>query len=226
MPRILILDEPTAVLAPQEVDQLFAALRRLQETGLSVVFITHKLHEVMSITNHITVLRHGQVAGSVATAETTERGAGPDDGRPGDHALGETAGGQIRRRGPLGLQDVHADDNKGVAALRGINARRARRAKSWAWPVSPATDRPNWPRCWTARAGATRARCHGGGPGCHQRRPADHHGGRRGAHPRGSPCQRGRRADRGAEHGAGASGRVRQRAARSTASGCVPTPRR
>ncbi|MCS7038460.1 MAG: ATP-binding cassette domain-containing protein, partial [Caldilineales bacterium] len=48
--RVLILDEPTAVLVPQEVEQLFATLRRLQQEGLSVVFISHKLHEVMRIT--------------------------------------------------------------------------------------------------------------------------------------------------------------------------------
>ena len=69
--RVLILDEPTAVLAPQEADQLFASLKQLQAQGLSVIFISHKLHEVAAITDRVTVLRHGEVVGSVATADTT-----------------------------------------------------------------------------------------------------------------------------------------------------------
>ena len=69
--RVLILDEPTAVLVPQEVDQLFEGLRRLRADGLSVVFISHKLREVMSITDRVTVLRGGQLAGSVQTRDTT-----------------------------------------------------------------------------------------------------------------------------------------------------------
>ena len=71
--RVLILDEPTAVLAPTEVDALFTTLRRLRDAGMAVVFISHKLDEVLAITERVTVLRRGQVAGSVATAETDER---------------------------------------------------------------------------------------------------------------------------------------------------------
>jgi ABC-type uncharacterized transport system ATPase subunit len=71
--RVLILDEPTAVLVPQEVDALFATIRRLQHGGLSVIFISHKLNEVMAISDRITVLRQGAVVGSVARAETDER---------------------------------------------------------------------------------------------------------------------------------------------------------
>ncbi|MEM7131770.1 MAG: ABC transporter ATP-binding protein [Chloroflexota bacterium] len=70
--QVLILDEPTAVLAPQEADRLFETLRGLQTQGLSVIFISHKLYEVMAITDQITVLRSGEVAGSVTTAETTQ----------------------------------------------------------------------------------------------------------------------------------------------------------
>ena len=69
--RILILDEPTAVLTPQEADQLFANLRHLQQEGLSVIFISHKLHEVLSITDRITVLRNGRVVTTAYTAETS-----------------------------------------------------------------------------------------------------------------------------------------------------------
>lgn len=68
--RILILDEPTAVLTPQESEALFETLRRAVATGLSVIFISHKLHEVMSLSSRVLVLRHGRLVGAVATAET------------------------------------------------------------------------------------------------------------------------------------------------------------
>jgi simple sugar transport system ATP-binding protein len=68
--RILILDEPTAVLTPQETDALFVTLRQMVARGLSVIFISHKLHEVMAIANRVVVLRHGRVVGAVDTADT------------------------------------------------------------------------------------------------------------------------------------------------------------
>ncbi|BAQ70351.1 ABC transporter ATP-binding protein [Rhodovulum sulfidophilum] len=68
--RVLILDEPTAVLTPQETDALLATLRKAVARGLSVIFISHKLHEVMAAADRVIVLRHGRVAGEVATAET------------------------------------------------------------------------------------------------------------------------------------------------------------
>jgi len=68
--RILILDEPTAVLTPQETEGLFVTLRKMVAKGLSVVFISHKLHEVMAISSRVVVLRHGKLAGEVATAQT------------------------------------------------------------------------------------------------------------------------------------------------------------
>ena len=68
--RILILDEPTAVLTPQEAEALFATLRKATALGLSVIFISHKLHEVMAIADRCVVLRHGRVVGEVATQAT------------------------------------------------------------------------------------------------------------------------------------------------------------
>ena len=68
--KILILDEPTAVLTPQEADALFATLRRATALGLSVIFISHKLHEVMAIADRCLVLRHGRVVGEVDTHAT------------------------------------------------------------------------------------------------------------------------------------------------------------
>ncbi len=67
--RVLVLDEPTAVLTPQEADSLFAALGRMVEgQGLAVIFISHKLHEVLAFSDRIAVLRHGRKVGEMATA--------------------------------------------------------------------------------------------------------------------------------------------------------------
>ncbi len=68
--RILILDEPTAVLTPQEAEALFATLRKATALGLSILFISHKLHEVMAIADRCVVLRHGRVVGEVDTHAT------------------------------------------------------------------------------------------------------------------------------------------------------------
>lgn len=68
--RILILDEPTAVLTPQETTALFETLRKAVALGLSVIFISHKLGEVMAISSRVLVLRHGRLVGAVATADT------------------------------------------------------------------------------------------------------------------------------------------------------------
>lgn len=69
--QILILDEPTALLTPQEVDDLYAILRRLTESGGTVVFITHKLREVAAISERVTVIRRGRTVGTRVTADTT-----------------------------------------------------------------------------------------------------------------------------------------------------------
>ncbi len=69
---ILILDEPTAVLTPQEALELFGILRKLVDEGMSVIFITHKLHEVLEIADRITVLRRGKMVDSVSRTGATE----------------------------------------------------------------------------------------------------------------------------------------------------------
>ena len=71
--RIIILDEPTAVLVPQEVDELFTTLRTMRERGFTFLFISHKLDEVRSIADTITVLRRGTTVGSVGASEVTSR---------------------------------------------------------------------------------------------------------------------------------------------------------
>ncbi len=67
---ILILDEPTAVLTPQETDKLFAILRNMRDAGKAIVIITHKMHEVESLSDRVAVLRKGQYVGQVRTADT------------------------------------------------------------------------------------------------------------------------------------------------------------
>ena len=67
---ILILDEPTAVLTPQETEKLFVVMRNMKQDGKSIVIITHKLHEVMEISDRVAVLRKGQYIGDISTAET------------------------------------------------------------------------------------------------------------------------------------------------------------
>lgn len=72
--EILILDEPTAVLTPQETEELFKVMRRLTERGVSIVFITHKLKEVLEIADRIIIMRRGKVVGTTTPAETNEHG--------------------------------------------------------------------------------------------------------------------------------------------------------
>ena len=67
---ILILDEPTAVLTPQETDKLFAVLRNMRDDGKAVVIITHKMHEVEALSDRVAILRHGQFIGDMPTAKT------------------------------------------------------------------------------------------------------------------------------------------------------------
>ena len=69
---ILILDEPTAVLTPQETEKLFAVLRNMREAGHSIIIITHKLHEVLTLSDRVAVLRRGQYVDTVETAQATE----------------------------------------------------------------------------------------------------------------------------------------------------------
>jgi general nucleoside transport system ATP-binding protein len=70
---LLILDEPTAVLTPPEVDELFPQIRKVADGGTSVLIVTHKMREVMEISRRITVLRHGRVTGQLETAQTSPR---------------------------------------------------------------------------------------------------------------------------------------------------------
>lgn len=71
--KILALDEPTSVLTPIEVEELFKTLRELKKEGITIIFITHKLKEVKEITDRVTVMRRGEVVGTVNTGEVSEK---------------------------------------------------------------------------------------------------------------------------------------------------------
>ena len=118
--RILILDEPTAVLTPQEADALFETLREMASEGRTVVFISHKLHEVKAVADRVTVLRGGRSIATVPAAEATLRSlASLMVGRELDPAAApraRTAGDPV-----LELEDVWADSDRGGSAVRGAS---------------------------------------------------------------------------------------------------------
>lgn len=120
--RVLILDEPTAVLVPQEVEVLFQSLRRLQEKeSLSVIFISHKLYEVMDICDRITVLRDGAHAGTVDKADTNQKGlARMMVGRETFGVTRETT--SIKSDEPLlRIENLSVLNRQGLPALRDIS---------------------------------------------------------------------------------------------------------
>ena len=116
---LLILDEPTAVLTPQEVSELFVTLRQMVKDGHALIFISHKLHEVLDISDRVTVLRDGRVIGTLATAQTT-RGelarmmVGREMGLKPERIQMEQ--GQVR----LALSDLWAKSDRETPALRGV----------------------------------------------------------------------------------------------------------
>lgn len=118
--RVLILDEPTAVLTPQETDGLFAVLRSLAAEGKAIVIVTHKLREVMDVSDRVTVMRAGRVVASMATKATQETElARLMVGR--DVIL--RAKKAAREPGPVVLRivDVRARDDAGYEKLRGVS---------------------------------------------------------------------------------------------------------
>lgn len=118
--RVLIMDEPTAVLVPQEVEALFESLNKLVKQGLSVIFISHKLNEVMAISNRITVLRDGKLAGTVERKDITEKQlakmmVGRETFgivRPPEKPAGEPV---------LTVSDLHLTDERGLQRLKDIS---------------------------------------------------------------------------------------------------------
>src|SRR5215213_11129990 len=118
--RILVLDEPTAVLTPQETVEIFAVLRRLADEGHSIIFISHKLHEVLEIADRITVIRRGKVVGSRVPSATDE-----DDlaalmvGRNVQLVVDR---GESHPAGPtLSITDLKVADDRGQVVVNGVS---------------------------------------------------------------------------------------------------------
>ncbi|TFH07069.1 MAG: ABC transporter ATP-binding protein [Candidatus Atribacteria bacterium] len=117
---ILIMDEPTSVLTPQEVDGLFGTLRTFVEAGLTVIFITHKLDEVMEVSHRVTVLRKGKAVATVDTAASSKAGlARLMVGREVIFRVEKTPP-QLGER-ILHVEDLHARNDRGLPALRGMS---------------------------------------------------------------------------------------------------------
>jgi len=118
--QILILDEPTAVLTPQESDQLIEILHQMANEGKTIIFITHKLHEVMDFSDRVSVLRDGEMVQTLDTSQTTKNElAKLMVGREvlfqfedRDHQAGDVV---------LQIEDVKAISDKGLPALKGVS---------------------------------------------------------------------------------------------------------
>jgi len=118
--EILILDEPTAVLTPQEAEELFEILRRLKKSGKTIIFISHKLNEVMEISDNVTVMRLGKVTGRLKTSETNPKEIArlmvgrdvvlrveKENKEPGDVVFE--------------VKDLWVKDNRGLDAVKGVS---------------------------------------------------------------------------------------------------------
>jgi len=118
---VLIMDEPTAVLAPQEIEGLFTILRSMVAQGKSVIFISHKLHEVTAIADRVSVLRRGvaTASGVPSKGATRQELARLMVGRDVIFSLDKKPGkpGEV----VLDVRDVHAENDKGLPALRGLS---------------------------------------------------------------------------------------------------------
>lgn len=118
--RLLILDEPTAVLTPQEVRRLFEVLRNLRAAGRSIILVTHKLREIMEIADRVTVLRDGRTVATVAVPETSERDlARLMVGR--DVSLRVDKPPPKRHRRLFEVDNLEVDDHAGRRRVKGIS---------------------------------------------------------------------------------------------------------
>ena len=118
--NILVLDEPTAVLTPQEADELFVVLRKLTEKGKTIIFITHKLNEVMAISDNVTVMRLGKVTGRLPITETSPR-------QLANMMVGREVLLRVEKKekeageAVLAVSGLHVRDNRGLEAVKDIS---------------------------------------------------------------------------------------------------------
>ena len=117
---ILILDEPTAVLTPQEIEKLFQILRRMRDDGKSIIIITHKMHEVLSLSDRVAVMRKGEHIATVNTAETNEK-------ELTEMMMGEKIELNINRTEPknrrdrLVVKNICSKDSEGISLLDNVS---------------------------------------------------------------------------------------------------------
>ena len=117
---ILILDEPTAVLTPQEADQLFALLDRLRAQGKTVILVTHKLREIMAVTDRVAVMRQGALVAEFATRDTTP-------GELAERMVGRTVSWQVEKSATrpgesrLVVKNLVVRDRRGVVRVKGVS---------------------------------------------------------------------------------------------------------
>lgn len=117
---LLILDEPTSVLTPQEIQELIEILRQMKAEGHSIIFISHKLNEIMDICDRVTVLQKGQIVGGANTADTDKKGlarmmVGRDVAFKVDREK-MSKGDQV-----LSVEDIHVTGDKGLPAVKGVS---------------------------------------------------------------------------------------------------------
>lgn len=111
---ILILDEPTAVLTPQETSKLFDVLRRMREDNKSIIIITHKLNEVLEISDRVTTLRKGELVGTVETTQATEQSLT-------EMMVGAKVELNIERKAPVNPREILVVENLTVRSVEGKN---------------------------------------------------------------------------------------------------------
>ncbi len=171
--RILILDEPTAVLTPQEAEALFETLRAMADEGRTVIFISHKLHEVMAVADRVTVLRGGRSVATVADRGLDAAVARRADGRP----RARRSRGRERARSATRARSCSrstASAPTATAARRRCATSRSRsaRARSSPSPASPGNGQRELAEAVTGLRPPTRGTIRVDGDGAARRRPA------------------------------------------------------
>ena len=121
--RVLILDEPTSVLTPDEATSLFGTLRQIATEGRTVIFISHKLHEVKEVSDRVTVLRAGHVVGTVETAEATPQSLAALMIGHELEPLARTPRTSVEAETALDVDGLWASGDRGVAAVKGVSLR-------------------------------------------------------------------------------------------------------
>lgn len=117
--KVLILDEPTAVLTPQETDELLQVMKNLKKRGTSIIFITHKLREVQAAADRITIIRRGKVVGTALPSATQEELASQMVGRPVDLTL--TKKPAVIGSNVLSISNLRVIDNTGRELLHSVS---------------------------------------------------------------------------------------------------------